>query len=205
MKDFTDLESLHRHLEEKAIEYRDSQEIAVLFQKVRDLKEKKNEADEAEMAQWEIDFFNFSIENGEIKSMSTWPNEKGEVIEYPSLNRFDDRTYEYLIGRANSTENPVLKARYSHILWCSERKHAKYARLAVESYLNLIEIYEEKDREAPQEHFGHEVIQAMRNAYFIGYQTKYEVEKIKSELKRLIREFNFGSSFSFGLRSILMN
>ena len=44
--------------------------------------------------------------------MFTGTNDKGEVIEYPTLNRFDDMTYQYLIGRLDSTSNPLLKARY---------------------------------------------------------------------------------------------
>ena len=44
--------------------------------------------------------------------MFTGTNDKGEVIEYPTLNGFDDMTYQYLIGRLDSTSNPLLKARY---------------------------------------------------------------------------------------------
>lgn len=201
MKDFTDLNSLHKHLEEKAVEYKYPHHISSLFQKVRDLETKEDKSIEAEKAQWEIDFFNFDLVNGEIKPRFTKANNKGEIVEYPDLDKFDDRMYEYLIERLKKTSNPLLKARYSHILWCSPRKHAKYAKLAVDSHLKLIKIYEEKDREAPQEHFGLDVMRAMRNAYSIGYQAKYNVEKIKSEVKRLITEFNFDSSSSFALRS----
>jgi len=204
MKSFTDLESLHKHLDDKALDYRYPHQIGNLFQELRDLKYKENRPDEAEKAQWEIDFFNFGLENGEINPEFTGTNDKGEIVEYPNLDRFDDRTYEYLIKRLSKTSNPLLKARYSHILWCSPRKHAKYAKPAVDSYLELVKIYEEKDREAPQEHFGLDVIQSIRNAYSIGYQAKYKVEIVKSELKRLTTEFNFNSSSSFALRSSLI-
>lgn len=204
MKDFTNLESLHKHLEYKALDYKYPHQISSLFQKVRDLKTKENKPVEAEKAQWEIDFFNFGLENDQIEPKFIKTSDKGEIVKYPSLDRSDDRTYEYLIERLNKTSNPLLKARYSHILWCSPRKHVQYAKLAVDSYLKLIKIYEEKDREAPQEHFGLDVIQAVRNAYSIGYQVKYKVEKVKSEVKRLITEFNFKSSSSFALRSDLI-
>jgi len=171
---------------------------------LRDLKHKENKSDEAEKAQWEVDFFNFMIKEGELKPMFTGTNDKGEVIEYPTLDRFDERTYEYLIERLDSTSNSLIKARYSHILWCSPKKHVKYAKIAVDSYLELIKIYETKDKREPQEHYGLDVLEAIKNAYSIACQVKYKVDKIKSELRRLVIRFNFKSSSSFALRANLI-
>ena len=204
MENFTDLKSLCNHLEKNATDYKYSHQIGNLFQKLRDLKHKENKSDEAEKAQWEVDFFNFMIEEGKLKPMFTGTNGKGEIIEYPSLDRFDDRTYEYLIGRLDSTSNPLLKARYSHILWCSPKKHAKYAKMAVDSYLELIKIYETKDLKEPQEHYGLDVLKAIKNAYSIACQAKYKADIIKSELRRLVTRFNFKSSSSFALRANLI-
>ncbi len=204
MEDFTDFKSLYNHLEENATIYKYSYQIGNLFQKLRDLKHKENKSDEAEKAQWEIDFFNFMIEEGGLKPRFTGTNDKSEVVEYPTLDRFDDRTYEYLIRRLDSTSNSLLKARYSHILWCSPKKHAKYAEVAVDSYLELIKIYETKDMKEPQEYYGLDVLDAIKNAYFIARQAKYKVNTIKSELRRLIAEFNFKSNSSFALRANLI-
>jgi len=110
MENFTDLESIYKHLEEKAADYKYPPQIGNLFQKLRDLKHKENKPDEVEKAQWEIDFFNFVLKNNEIKPTFTETNAKGEVVEYPSLNSFDDKTYEYLIERLNSTHNPLLRS-----------------------------------------------------------------------------------------------
>ena len=204
MESFNDLESLYKHLEVKVLDYKYPHQIANLFQKLRDSKYEENKPDEGEKAQWEIDFFRFILEKGEIKPEFTWPDDKGEIVEYPSLNRFEDRTYEYLVGRLNSTHNPLLKARYSHILWCSPKKHAKYAKMAVDSYLEPIKIYEEKDKKSPQEHFGLDLLRAIENAYPLGHQINYKLEEIKSELKRLVTKFNFNSSYSFVLRATLI-
>lgn len=204
MENFTDLKSLCNHLEKNAADYKYSHQIGNLFQKLRDLKHKENKSDEAEKAQWEVDFFNFMIEEGKLKPMFTGTNDKGEVIEYPTLNRFDDRTYEYLIGRLDSISNSLLKARYSHILWCSPKKHAKYGKIAVDSYLELIKIYETKDKREPQEHYGLDVLKLIKNAYSVACQIKYKVDKIKSELRRLVSTFNFISSSSFALRANLI-
>lgn len=204
MMNFTNLDSLYEHIEKRAIDYKDPLEIGDLFQKLRDLRHEENNSVEAEKAQWEIDFFYFVLAKGEIGNRFTSTTDKGEVVEYPSLSRFDNRAYEYLLKRLSNTQNPLLKAYYSHILWCSPKKHTKYAKQAVDSYLELIKIYEKKDKREPQEHYGLDVLKAIQNAYFISHQIKYKRDKIKSELRRLISRFNFKSSSSFALRANLI-
>lgn len=204
MENFTDLKSVYGYLEKNATDYKYPHQIGNLFQKLRDLKHKENKSDEAKIAQWEIDFFGFTIKEGKLNPKFTGTNNKGEVIKYPILDRFDDRTYEYLVERLDSTSNPLLKARYSHILWCSPKKHARYAKIAVDSYLKLIEIYEAKDKKEPQEHYGLDVLDTVKNAYSIACQIKYKVDKVKSELWRLVNTFNFESSSSFALRANLI-
>ncbi|MCK4307705.1 DUF4209 domain-containing protein [candidate division WOR-3 bacterium] len=204
MENFADLKSLCNYLEKTATDYKYSHQIGNLFQKLRDLKHKQNKSDEAEKSQWEVDFFNFMIEDGNLKPIFTGPNDKGEVVGYPFLDRFNDRTYKYLIERLDSTSNLLLNARYSHILWCSPKKHTKYAKMAVNSYLKLIKIYEAKDMKEPNEYYGLYVLKAVKNAYFIASQVKYKVDKIKSELRRLVNTFNFKSSSSFALRANLV-
>ncbi len=200
MENFTDIKLIYNHLEKNAISYRYSNEIANLFIMLRDLKIEERNSPEADIAQWEIDFFNFTLTDGELKPTFVCSSNEGEIINYPTLNRFSDRTYEYLIERLMSTSNPLLLARYSHILWCSPRKNNKFGRLAVDSYLELIKTYEAKDNLEPNEHYGLEVLNAIKNAYIISCQTKYRKETIKLEIKRLITSFNFKSSSSYALR-----
>jgi len=145
-------------------------------------------------------FFSFTLIDGELKPMCVWTSKEGEIINYPTLNSFSDRTYDYLIERLTFTSNPLLLARYSHILWCSPRKNNKFGRLAVDSYLELIKLYEAKDNAEPQEHYGLDVLNAIKNAYVISRQTKYNESSIKSEIIRLIMTFNFESSSSYALR-----
>jgi len=204
MENFSDLESLYSCLEKKAIDHEFSFQTGELFQKLRDLKHRQNNPAEAEIAQWEVDFFNFSPVDGKLNPRFTKTNDKGDVIEYPSWERFDDRTYEYLVGRLDRTSNPLLRARYSHILWSSPKKRARYARIAVESYLKLVKIYEAKDKAEPRKHFGLNVLEAVKNAYAIAYTVKHKLDRVKSEMRRLIRNFNFESSCSFVLRANLI-
>ncbi|GAG97047.1 unnamed protein product, partial [marine sediment metagenome] len=170
MEDFIDLQSLYNHLEKNALEYKYPHQIGNLFQKLQDLKYKKDEVDEAEKAQWEIDFFSFRIIEGKLNPMFKETNEKGEIIEYPSFDEFENETFDYLVERLESTSNLLLKARYSNILWCSPKKHDRYAKIAVEYYLKLVKIYEERDRKESQKHYGLDVLKTIKNAYHISRQ-----------------------------------
>jgi len=204
MSDFGDLEPLYKHLDIHALDYKYPHQIGREFQRLRDLKNTDKESEVAEKAQWEVDFFNFRLKEGELNRTFSGTNEKGEAVEYPSLDRFDDEAFQYLIDRLNSTSNHVLNARYAHILWASPKKHAKYGKIAVDSYLELARLYEGKDKEEPEKHHGLDVLEAIENAYAIAYRLKYRTEDLKSEVIRLVKEFNFDSSSSFALRANLI-
>lgn len=200
MEQFTDFDLLYKHLEESAADYRYIDQISRLFQRIRDLKHEKSELADAEKAQREMDVFNFRLEDDEIKPMFTATNDKGEAVVYPSIDGFKENAYAYLIERLNNVSNPVLKARYSHILWHGTTKHIKYAKIAIDSYLELIKIYKAKDIEKPEDHYGLFVLEIVKNAYFLAKKVKYKIDVVKSELKRLVLEFNFDSQSSFALR-----
>jgi len=200
MNDLNDFESIYKHLEGSAINYKYPHQIGELFKNLRDLKQREENKEETEKAQWEVDFFNFVIRDNKLSPKFSTTNEKGEVIEFPTLKRFDERTYAYLIERANATHSPLTKARYSHLLWLSPKIHHNFAKMAVDAYLELIKIYEKKDLEKPEEHYGLDAINAIRNAFFIGCQVKYKIADIKNEMTRLIKEFNLKSSSAFALR-----
>jgi len=204
MDDFNSLESLYTHLEDNASDYRCRHSIGDLFQKLRDSFKKKGEAAKANLAQQEIDFFSFRLEKGEALPMWEMPDQNGKLVRFPSYHNFSDDEYKYLIKRFENGRNPVLKARYAHILWCSPKKHAKYAKAAVDAYLELINVYEQKDKDNPREHFGRNVLDVVKNAYSLSYQVKYRSEQLKSEIKRLILKFNFESCSAFALRASLI-
>ena len=194
MSDFNNLETLYTHLEEEVLTYDHYFEITDLFKKFRDAKLKENNAEEAEKAQWEIHYLSFSLKEGEIGP--EWKQtDNGQVFVYPHLDIFDEQTYEYLIMRLSATNHPKLKARYAHILWCSPEKHNKYAKIAVDSYLELITIYEQR-YDNNDEDFGNEITEVVMNAYVIACQINYEVDKIKSEFKRLIQKFSSEAAYS---------
>jgi CHAT domain-containing protein len=173
MGSFNDFASIYEHLEENGMNYKYPHQIGELFKNLRDQKHQEEKNEEAKKAQWEIDFFSFGLNDNRLSPKFTATDEKGEVIEYPTLNRFDERTYAYLIERFNVTRSPLTKARYSHLLWLSPKKHLKYAKAAIDSYLELVEIYEKKDMDKPEGHYGLDAKNAIRNAFFIGREVKY--------------------------------
>lgn len=135
MTEFSDLNSIYEHLESNALDYKYPHQIGREFQKLRDLKEKDKKPEEAEKAQWEVNFFNFMFDDGELKPMATMTNEKGKLVRIPYIGLFDEKVCAYLIERYEATSNPILKARYAHILWFSPKKHNKYGKAAVDAYL----------------------------------------------------------------------
>ncbi len=193
MLEFTNLDSLYAHVENSPLTDYKRYEVIDFFREFRDAKKEANDSEAAEKAQWEIHFLWFHLKEGNIGP--EWEQtDNGQVFVYPHLDLFDEKTYEYLICRLQTTNNPTLKARYAHILWCSLKKHHKYAKTAVDSYLESISIYERGyDND---EDYAQDIRKVVMNAHVIACQSNYEVEKIKMELLRLIQKFSLGAVFS---------
>ena len=206
MSEFEDIQSLCTYLEENALKYKYHHQVADLFRILRDRLSKGAKSLDAEKAQWEVDFFNFVLRDGEINPSFQSTDDKGSVIEYPHFNRFNDQTYEYLNSRFNSTNNYLLKSRYAHILWSSPAKNGKYAQSAIDSYMELIGIYEERDKIEPNEHYGMSVLSVIRNAYYIARQANDNgrIESIKNKIKNLIHDYNEKSTSLLTIRADLI-
>lgn len=150
---FLNLSDLYTHLEADAMNICRMNRIASLFKPLRDqLIEKKD--DDAQKAQWEVDFFNFNITEDKLSPHYTGVNEKGEQIEYPSFLNFTEDTFNYLAGRFDYTKNALLKSRYAHLLWLSPKKHHKYARAALDSYIELFSELSKLDMNDPEGPYG---------------------------------------------------
>ena len=108
------------------------------------------------------------------------------------MDLFDETIYEYLITRLDTTNHPKLKARYAHILWCSPKKHKKFAKIAIDSYLKLISIYEQ-GCDNDERFLDQEISEAIINAYSIALQIRDDVEEIKLELRRLVQKFSLSA------------
>jgi hypothetical protein len=198
--EFTELKDLYDHLEASGTEYERDYQIASLFQNLRDLKHQAGQTREAEMAQWEVDCFSFRTQDGRLQSMFSGTDDKGQPVEYPAISTLSDGELDYIQRRLEITTNPILRARYAHILWDSRRKHKKYAEIAVDAYLELVKPYEEKDKNAPESHSGLYVLTSIEQATSLGTAVGYRVADLRSELRRLVKEFNPESSSAFVMR-----
>ena len=195
MTDFNDLKYLYQHVEDQALTDGEFHQIKRLFVKFRDKQRQESNLGEAEKARWEIHFLSFVLKKGEIRHEWAQTDKNGQVFVYPHLDLFDETTYEYLITRLDATNQPKLKARYAHILWCSPQKHKKFAKIAIDSYLKLISIYEQGyDNE--ERFLDQEISEAIINAYSIARQINDDLEGVKSELRRLVKKFSFSAVFS---------
>jgi len=204
MNSFKDMKSLYGHIEKNALEYISPHQIGNEFKVLRDKFQRTGKEDDAKKSQWEMDCFYYIMEEGNLEPFMTLPNENGEIVEIPTIKDYEEDAYLYFIERLNSTNNPLLMARYAQLLWNSPKKHAKYARLAVDAYLNLVNVYEEKDKERPEEHYGLEVLKAVKNAFFISRQSRYRVKDVKSKILNLIKKFNPESSSLYALKFTLV-
>lgn len=204
MSEFTDLKSLYEYLENHAQDFSSAFEIGQLFVKLAGvLKSAGNEID-FEKTKWETEFFFFMISNGNIKPLAQLKGEKGECHDVPDLKKVDEKQWSYLIGRLDLVTNPVLKARYAHILWCSPKRHGKFAQIAIDNYLILTRIYENKDKENPKEHFGLCVLGSIKRAYSLGIVITYKFDEIKSEIMKLVTSYFPESSSCPALRTQLL-
>jgi len=55
--------------------------------------------------------------NTYFKPMIIWQNEDGSITESPSIHQIDKKILDYWEKRSNETENPLLKARYTGLIW----------------------------------------------------------------------------------------
>jgi len=202
-----DFELVYKQLEGATYPFRHLVEVSRIFQKIRDRMYREGKPEEEAKAQCEMDVFGLTIESNVAKPRFTMTNEKGQETSYPNISSFDDKNYEYISKRMEATDNPLLKARYAHVLWLGPKKHGKFAQVAIDSYLRLAEIYEEKDKKEPDGLFGLDVIDSIKNALILATNIKdsARIDIVKRKIKRLLVNYNPASSSLFVLRANLID
>lgn len=192
MSEFSDLTALYQYLEAHAVDHIFGDDIAKLFDNVSKALAAEFSEDQVRRCDWETKIFRVHFQDGE-------PNHAdfGQV--------FDAQAHRYLESRLGETQNPILKARYSHVLWSIPgRKHAKRARTAVDAYIELVKILDQKSVDDAEGVFGYHLLLAIGNAFSLAYQTKYRLDEIKSEIRRLVFDFDFANLVSYSLRRDLI-
>jgi len=117
-----------------------------------------------------------------------------DIINQMGCNRKDwmDKAYtiidehlDYLVSRINATDNVLLKAVYSEILFYSKNtKYKKYINIAADSYLSLIKGYHEK----LSEHFdnSYELCNLIDKTIHLTKSANKRTEGIKNEIKAIL-------------------
>lgn len=197
MENFEDLDSLYAHLESNSLNYKYPNEIAQLFQIIRDKYKEEKRNDLVEKAQLEMDAFNFTLRDGKLEPFYEILNENGDFIEYPNFSNYSDLSFIHIEERLGQSINPLLKSRYAHILWNSPKKHNKYAIIALSSYLDLIDLYKNKFMESGM--YEKELVELIKNAYFISRNIKdhSKISIIKIKIHSLIPIFDLKRRFYF--------
>lgn len=201
----TTLDEGYEFLETKAIEENYSHNICDIFKGIREDYIKNNQEEEAKKAQYEIDILNFNINENELSFMFAGTNEKGEQVQYPTLKLFTEETYQYLYNRQKNSINPLIKSRYSHILWLSPKKKIEFAVSAIDEYLKLIRIREKQEQENPNEHFGLKVLDNIKNAFLLSVSIKSKTDETKKEILRIVKKYSLESSSANAIRFQLIN
>jgi len=112
---------------------------------------------------------------------------RGHPENPPEDYVFKETDYDYLKERVRYVDNPLLKSRYAHLLMhCNIPDKYKYAEIAVQEYLKLIKIYEEKPEGISGSWIA--LMWAVKNALNLSAQFNMleKKEEIKKEIKRLI-------------------
>lgn len=194
------MDEIYEKLENISLTSKSTFEIRDYLNKIKfDLIE-KNKLLEAEMLQWETDTFLFNINKNKLSGCFLGTDEKGLQTEYPSLKTYTEKKFNYLKERLSICRSPFLKSRYGHFLWLSPAKNISFAITAVDSYLECIILIEQLDLIYPEKYFGLQLIDTLQNLFALSTSINYKVEEVKSEVKRMIKNYPLDSTSSFVMR-----
>lgn len=173
--------------------------VTPLFKAFGDEKVLEGLHDLVKIAQTEIDAQNFVINGNKLCPMLTGTDNKGEYFEYPSLKLWNDEEFNYLSQRQKQTKNAQLKAKYSHILWLSPKKHLRFATDALIQYIKIIRDLNltvwDNDEKRNVISLRHNLSNAFHLVVSTNKQT--EIEKIKKPILSITRKFRFDSDKTF--------
>lgn len=122
----------------------------------------------------------FALREGQLISDFYSVDENGKEIGFPTPDVYSEEQITYLKERAQLAKNPVLIARYNHILFCVD-KNQKYGINAITAYKKLLNLKLENDA-------CDRFIPAIEAIIKLTEKIKYSVETTKKELVALIND-----------------
>lgn len=198
---FDTIDEVYTFVDKNAYHLERNRDLTDLWVKYRN---KTTSELEKQKAQWEIDCFLFDIKGDRLFSqIYSADSETGEVKSYPSLNDIQKDVIEYVIRRVENSSNPILKAKYAHLLWkCSIGiKHNKFANTAIDNYIKALEDYcdqykSEKHKETPFQ---------IGRLYETSLAVLNDIKPNLEPIKKLTRKLLFDSSFEFYTKHGILN
>lgn len=140
LEQFNSLDYFYEFVDINALKLEKSQELANLW--VRYKNSAKTE-EVREKSQFEIIYLHHYLLDGRFFPLVHGKTGKAEkTCSYPDLSDAAKKEFDHLIFRAKGTKNPLLKAKFFHILWqCPNGlKNRNYAKSASTSYVESIEL-----------------------------------------------------------------
>lgn len=189
---FNTIEDVYAFIDDNAYKFERNWDITDLWVKYR---EKTVNEIEKQKSQWEIDCFLFDVKGSRLFSQIYSSISENEVATYPDLNTIQKGVIRYLNERLENASNPLLKARYAHLLWkCpKEVKHNKFAIAALDNYIMAIEDCYRQFELKKHEETPHQIGKLFETLLSVGNDLKTDFEPIKKLTQKLL----FNSSFEF--------
>ncbi len=182
-----DLDTLYAFWDDHAHEFDHLMELASHVEMLE--KKNRTEGDESKDRRLSIESccVYFEIRSGKFTPITTWALSDGTHVNFPDICRFTLDDYDYIQSRLEKTKNPVLKARYAHILWEGRKKHDDFARAAAENYFEAMKLYREQTFRNPEEQFWVRLTHAVTNAMFFVHTCGVELDGFLEFLLDLLR------------------
>ncbi|WP_109435645.1 DUF4209 domain-containing protein [Aquimarina sp. AU119] len=160
---------------------------------------------EKKKSQWEIDCFAFNL-SGNLLFSQIYSDGKNanEIKRYPDLSEFQKEVIEYIKIRIETSDNPILKARYNHLLWkCPVGiKRGEYALEAIENYIESIKEYYRLFEIDEHQDIPNEIGRLFETLITISNEIKSD----KTELKKLTTFLLFKTEkFEFHDKQSILN
>lgn len=190
MKEYNSLEEIFAEIDQPNYEIDELTEISDLFRQFRDKALQQNHHDEANLAQTNCELLDFNITENKLHPTYSGYSKDQVVIEYPSLTKFDEKTYQHLIRRYEVTQNPFLKLRYAHLLWLTPQRHKKYADTAIENYFVIIPKIHQQVLNS-QANISLKLTHLLKNLYYLSKQVKHRFNDSSKLLYSYIKKMHF--------------
>ena len=173
------MEHIYAQIEQE-IRFEDNQDLTMNLVRQINFLDSKNQK---KNLRYEVYLLDFKFHEGQLLPFNkALGRNEVEEQEYPSLTYFNDGGLEYIEKRIQFVDNNILKGRYNQFLWSSIKKHHKYAKSAIDSYLEYLNDISWSNWET---YIESEYSQIFKNSYCLSIQSKYKLE----EHAVILREF----------------